>query len=271
MYIVGDVLPFAVSVKDAAGVLANAGAMTLTVLRDDVAVAGSPFTVTPTSTGLYDRDVTSTAAGRYVGYWLATGTNSGAHTQVFEVGSAADAGLVSLAQVKAHLGKTTTRDDDELELMIAAATESIEDRVGPVVRRTVTGERQRHNGTEAIYLRQAPVISVTSVTPVDGGTALTVGLLDIDPTTGRVAYADGSTRFGSGVYLWTYVAGRSLVPAGLQLAALNYIRGSWETQRGAAGLPLAGAEEATEVPGMGLVNWRLEQDLRPFVRLPGIA
>ncbi|MGH9249154.1 MAG: hypothetical protein ACRD0W_06525, partial [Acidimicrobiales bacterium] len=86
---VGDVLPFSVTIRDAAGALANAGAVTLTVTKPDgTAEAGSPFTISPTSTGIYDKDIISAQAGRYIGYWLATGLNSGAHTQIFIVRTA---------------------------------------------------------------------------------------------------------------------------------------------------------------------------------------
>jgi hypothetical protein len=138
------------------------------------------------------------------------------------------------------------------------------------VRRTVTNER--HPGSVGVvYLDEAPVLSVTSVVPVAGGTPVTVGLLDVENSSGRVTYADGVTRFPWGEHFWTYTAGRVVVPAGLQLAALNYVRGSWETQRGAARLPMAVGDEPVAMPGMGLVFWRLEQDLKPFLRAPGVA
>ncbi|MGH6691019.1 MAG: hypothetical protein ACREF4_10115, partial [Gammaproteobacteria bacterium] len=78
---VGDVLPFSAEVRNAAGVLADAGAFTLTVTKPDgTAEAGSPFTLTSSPVGIYDKDVLSAQAGRYVGYGLATGDNAGAHT-----------------------------------------------------------------------------------------------------------------------------------------------------------------------------------------------
>jgi hypothetical protein len=55
------------------------------------------------------------------------------------------------------------------------------------------------------------------------------------------------------------------------LAALNYVRGSWETQRAASRLPMQGGDELATQPGMGLVVWRLEQDLKPFLRPSAIA
>jgi hypothetical protein len=166
----------------------------------------------------------------------------------------------------------SANNETELRRMIAAATVKVEDLCGPVIRRTVV-ERQPGGG-RAVFLRQAPVISLASVVPVAGGTGITVGLLDVDQDSGQVAYADGYTCFPmypAGAWLWTYVAGRAVIPEGLQLAALNFIRGSWETQRGQARSALSGADDTAEVPGMGLVNWRLEQDLVPYARLPGVA
>jgi hypothetical protein len=276
----GDTLTFRSDLYDKppeeGGVLVNATSVALTITLPDGTTTTPTVVNPPATTGKYFyRYVTTSLAGPFKGRWLftlATG-NTSEHTEEFNVEPADPGYIVGLAQVKAHLNMTATDSarDEELKLMIAAATAKIEDRCGSVARRTVTNERHS-GGCEVIYLRQSPAQSLTSVTPVAGGTPITVNLLDLDPDTGRVAYLDGFTWFPYGLYYWTYVAGMSVVPAGLQLAALNFIKGSWETQRGAAGLPLQGGPDEYAVqPGMGLVNWRLEQDLKPFLSLPGIA
>jgi hypothetical protein len=255
--------------RDDLGALVNPGSVTLVITKPD----GTTLTPTPTSpgTGLLVYDYPTTAVGRHVATWVTTAPTT-ADSDTFNVESADPQWIVGLTDVKAHLNipATSQTHDDELELMIAAATEKIEDRVGPVVRRTVTNER--HPGSVGVvYLDEAPVLSVTSVVPVAGGTPVTVGLLDVENSSGRVTYADGRTRFPWGEHFWTYTAGRIVVPAGLQLAALNYVRGSWETQRAASRLPMQGGDELATQPGMGLVVWRLEQDLKPFLRPSAIA
>jgi len=271
---VGDVLGFAATVRDAAGVLANAGTMTLTItLPDGTAAVGSPFTVTPTSTGVYDKDLLSTQAGRYVGYWVATGANAGAHEEEFVVAPADSGVFVRLAEVKTHLNAAgITTNDAELEHFIQAACARIEHEIGPVARRTVTAERQRHEyGRATVWLNEAPVISVTTVTPVaTGGTAVTVADLDVDPS-GQVTYKDGYTRFPAGLYLWSYVAGRVIVLAPITLATKELIRHLWRSQRGATGLPLQGGEDVY-VPTLpfALPNG-VRELLAPYMRAPAVA
>jgi hypothetical protein len=276
----GDILGFSAQVKDAAGVLANAGTMTLTVIRPDgTAEPGSPFNVTPISTGLYEKDITSTQAGRYHAYWQATGANAGAHTQVFTVGETADRAIVSLAGVKKHLNipAATITHDDELEWMIGAATGIVENHpdvgVGAVVRRTISGERQHHEyGRAAVWLNNPPVISVTTVAPVaTGGTAVTVADLDVDPS-GEIRYKDGYTRFPAGTYQWTYVVGRTVIPDEITGAALILVKGMWDTQRGAGvQSSFQGGMDVAEAPGMGVYFWRTKMLLAPHKQAAAVA
>src|SRR4051812_20752162 len=102
------------TIRDATGVLANASTVTLTITRDGVAEPGSPFTITPTTTGQYDKDYAAPAAGTYVGYWQATGLNASSYSQVFDVQPADPRYLVSLARAKDHLNipQTTTTSDE---------------------------------------------------------------------------------------------------------------------------------------------------------------
>lgn len=257
----------------------GAATVTCSVVLPDQTVA-SPTVTTPTL-GDYVFDYLTTQAGRHPYTVTATGGVLGTlvrkFSDVFIVGAAQAPGIVSLAEVKDHLNipQTTTRSDAELELMIAAATDKIEQRCGPVTVRTIANERH-DGGRRAIWLNEAPgpggnpTITVTSLVSVSTSVAATVSDLDVDPI-GRVAYKDMS-MFPRGAHYVTYTAGRALIPAALRQAALNYVKGSWETQRGASGLPWSGAQDQPiEVPGMGLVLWRLEQDLRPFALAPAVT
>jgi hypothetical protein len=230
-------------------------------------------TVTTPVLGDYVFDYTTTQAGRHPYIVTATGGVLGSlvrkFADVFVVAPASATGIVSLAEAKAHLNITTSNSDAELERMIAAATSKIEHRCGPVVQRVVANERH-DGGCRAIWLHEAPVISVTSVIAVDSLSSVLTTDLSVDPA-GRVEYFY-NRRFPAGEHFWTYVAGRTLIPEGLREAALNFVKGSWETQRGASGLPWMGAtDQPVEMPGMGLVLWRLEQDIQPFLRVPGLA
>lgn len=266
-------------VKDATGAL-GAATVTCSVILPDMTTA-SPTVTTP-SLGAYVFDYIGAQVGRYAYVMTATGGVLGTIVRkvsgTFVIDANTNTGIVGLDEAKNHLNipLTTTRSDTEIEGMIAAATDKIEHRCGPVLRRTVV-ERVRHNGGRAIWLREPPgpggnpYITVSSVTGVTTGlSAITPADLDVDPI-GRVAYISGS-RFASGDYVWTYLSGRTSVPAGLRQAALNYVKGSYETQRAAAGMPWVGAQDiAAESPGMGLVLWRMELDMKPFLLPPGQA
>jgi hypothetical protein len=258
-------------IKDSTGAPGAASVTCLVTLPDGTTSAP---TVTTPVLGDYVFDYLTTVPGRHSYVVTATGGVLGAlvkkFADAFVVSGAASTGIVSLAEAKAHLNipLTSAASDPEIERMIAAATEKIEHRCGPVVQRTISNERHCPN-RGVVWLHEAPVVSVTSAVAVDSTNTLTVADLDVDPDAGRVGYANGY-RLPSGEYLWTYVCGRGLVAAGLREASLNFIKGSFETQRGMTGLPWKGAQDQPiEMPGMGLVLWRLEQDLRPFLRWPG--
>jgi len=261
----GDVLPFALTVKDTAGALANATAVTLSITRDGVAESGSPFTVTPTSTGLYDKDYAAPAAGHYVGRWVATGTNACAYVQVFDVDAADPGYLFSLARAKQHLNITSTTSDEELRGWMAAATRIVERLAGPVLVSTI--EDERHNGGASLRLRHAPVLTDTAglaafaIDPwFSTGSSYTADDVRITPR-GRVELRSGACFVGT--FAVTYQAGRRIIPANISGAGLIVLKGLWETQRGAAGLPLQGGEDLIAEPGMGLVMWRAKQLLEP--------
>lgn len=260
----GDVLPFATTVRDSTGALANVGSMTLTITRDGVAEPGSPFTISPTTTGQYDKDYAATAAGTYVGYWVGTGTNAAAYSQTFDVQPADPRYLVSLARMKSHLNMpaSSTTNDEELRTWLAATTPIVERYVGPVLVRTITGERQE--GVNALWLRNFPVLTdvaglaaFTLVPWLSSGTTYAVSTLKVN-TTGRVERKDG-LPFTGGPFSATYQVGRRIIPPNISAAALIVCAGLWETQRGASALPRAGADELIEAPGMGLVMWRARQ------------
>lgn len=265
-------------VRDSAGAL-GAATVTCTVILPDLTTA-SPTVTTPTL-GNYVFDYVGPQVGRYAYVISATGGVLGTIVRkasgTFTIDPATNGGVVSLDEAKAHLNipLTTTRSDSEIELFIASATDKIEHRCGPVLRRTVTNERHS-GGKRAVWLRYPagpggdPYLTVTSVTGIASGITITPSLLDVDPI-GRIGYLDGS-RFASGDSLWSYTAGRTSTPPGLRTAALNFVKSAYETQRGASGVPWTGAlDQADQVPGMGLVLWRLEQDLQPFLLAPAVT
>jgi hypothetical protein len=179
---------------------------------------------------------------------------------------------IDLADVKAHLNKTTTTDDAELEGFIDAACAMVEDIVGHVDTVTVSEvvrtkpvltQQQtywRYNVWQQIAtLAQAPVLDVTSVTyEVGDGTSSVVAKQD--PVAGvvsgwrlvdQVLFLPLATNV-NGAYLVAYRAGRSPVPGNYRMAALELVAHLWKTTQAAAGSPGRPGEPDTDWQrGMG--------------------
>lgn len=250
MYDYGDPVPLTVNVKDANLVLANATTVTLTVtLPDGTTTAPS---VTNPSTGVYQATHQPTMSGRHAVQWVATGANASSYADVFDVRDPSPPYIVSLADAKQFLNITASADDEEIRGYIESATRVVENIAGPVLPRTYS---EVHQSGRVIVLNHAPVISLTSLIPVQtGGITYAVGDLDLDLTTGIVRRIVALTYIGEispFAYFWgplrvTYVAGRRVIPANMTLAARIIIGHLWETQRAQVGRVARGGRFGTD-------------------------
>jgi hypothetical protein len=171
--------------------------------------------------------------------------------------------------VKAHLNMSAsvTTNDEELRRFIDAATDFIEGKIGPVVRRTITDKPVIPGADGRLYLN-GPAVSLTTITAAYGsGGTYTVGDYYLDTGTGVVHPPYYGATFTLPV-LVTYVAGRVIVPAAIRQAALDYIKWCWEGQRGATALPTPGGEFG--VATSATVPWKITQALEPY-KMPGIG
>lgn len=173
---------------------------------------------------------------------------------------------VPLADVKAHLNITGTNDDTELQAVIDAAEAAIAKRVGPLAPTSVT---VRVDGARAgLALPVTPVVSLTSVTPVNG-TALTVG--DLYQANGIITYPTGLTFSAPYGYDVVYVAGYSTLPADLVLAVKEMCRHLWRSQRGSGvRRPGSGAPEPTATPTF-LFPYVVTSLIEPYDQGPVVA
>lgn len=145
---------------------------------------------------------------------------------------------IDLDEVKDHLNKTNSNDDDELQGFLEAACAVIEDLKGHVDPVATSGVYAARVGADTawpfgcrffLYLPEAPVLSVQAVASVVGnGTATAV------PSRDAVAGTDGWELSGSllyvaspGLYQVTYTVGRNPVPANYRLAALELAAHLW--------------------------------------------
>jgi hypothetical protein len=269
-WVVGVARTLQASSYDASGNLSNALEVTVTVTDP----TGAVTTPTPTnpSLGRYVVEITPTLVGTYSVVWAMDGADSDSSfgPDSFDV---VDAGLppaVGLIEVKEHLNipDANHNDDGELLRFMLAATRAIEQRVGPLTRRSVT---ESHNGgRHAIVLRHSPVIEVTSAS--ENGEAVPSGGYTISPASGVLTRTSGYSRAtwvdGFNNVTVAYVAGRTSIPADLRQAVLELVRHLWSTQRGSMAGRRTG-EEFVSGQGYTLPNRVLEL-IGPY-EMPGMA
>jgi hypothetical protein len=169
--------------------------------------------------------------------------------------------FITLAETKAQLNMTTTNNDAELQDYIDAACDEVEQWVGPVATRTITGEfvdlmgRTIFNelttaGTRSFVLRWRPVQSIEAISSaIISGVTYTPTDFVVDPNTGIIRRKDGGTIFGP--LTVDYTAGYATPPAWARLAAKIIVQHLWRTQRGGALLTANAAEDVGTVEGIG--------------------
>lgn len=261
-YDLGDVVALAVEVKNSAGALANATAVTLTITKPD-GTTTAPAVANP-STGKYTSSFTPASAGRYSVRWVATGTNACAYADAFTVFDATELGLVGLDDVKAHLNITSSTSDEELRVVLMAATAAAEDYLRRPLRRntkTQTFYGPTGNGL-ALVLDRPDVASITSVD--NDGDALDTDDYAEDLNAGVIWRSSG----------WDYPVVVTYVAAGLdspaiRQAVLELVRHLWETQRGSMPMMPRGVDGMDAFnPAMGYSLPRRVTELLAPHRMP---
>lgn len=176
---------------------------------------------------------------------------------------------VTLAEAKTHLNITATTNDTELQAFVDRAEAAIVKRCGPLVATSVTSRVR--GGSSILALPKTPVLSLTSITPLDG-TALTAS--DYIVSTGGNVEGKTGVTFRSRWYDVAYSAGHGAtaadVPADLKLAALELVRHLWDTQRGGTVRPGSRPSDAMSntIPGAAyLFPFRVEQLMAPYVQV----
>jgi uncharacterized phiE125 gp8 family phage protein len=181
------------------------------------------------------------------------------------VDPADDGAFVSLADVKAHLKKTTSGDDEKLRSFISAACQAITDRMGQVSPLTVVADIRPHRCQ--VVLPTRPVISVTSVVQLPGLAVIPPADAGADTDGWMLESAEGvvSVTGWSDRVRVTYRAGRSPLPANFRLAALELVAHLWRTSQlnSGGGRPPVGVDE-TIVPG---VSYALPYNVRQLLGL----
>src|SRR5262249_39584464 len=142
-----------------------------------------------------------------------------------------------------NIPSTDTSQDTELTVYLNASNEIAESLIGPSSDTTFTELYGSSEG--AIILMRRPLISVTSVTPLNG-TVLPTTAYTVDKHRGGLVINAG----GNLDYTVVYHAGWSGIPARGLLGPVIIAQHLWETQRGGMNQSVVTAEELVSVPGM---------------------
>ncbi|WP_433225600.1 hypothetical protein [Actinomadura formosensis] len=166
----------------------------------------------------------------------------------------APADWITVAEVKTHMQKTGTADDDELAGFVSAACYSIRDRIGEVS--AVTAVTEACSWSSLIVLEHKPVIQVTKVERLPG--------LGLVPAGDRGTGADGwlMQQPGAGILQHTsafpgdvrvtYQAGRVPLPPNVRLAGLEMAAHLWRASQlnSGGGRPAIADDGQPIIPGV---------------------
>jgi hypothetical protein len=240
----GDLIPLAVEIRDSSGALADPTGMVLTISLPDGTVS-TPSTSHP-SVGRFEYNYVPTIPGRFVARWVASGLNSSAYVETFDVRASDPGYLLSPNDAKRALNMdlTDTSNDEELRSMLEAVTRMVEDYRGEAIARRTEVEymsvgsrwrvpnlepQSRMNAAYKLLLATRPVLAVTSIVrPLDGVTWLPADVTVVSPATGSVI-SNKDPFYGDLVA--TYTVGYQVVPASFVEAAKIILRHLWEPQQ----------------------------------------
>lgn len=165
---------------------------------------------------------------------------------------------LTLADVKPLLNFQGTVDDDALESVIAQAEALVVERCGPVSDVTLTKRVEARGDT--LILPVIPAISVTSVTNVETGVAVTLDADDVNLTAGLI---DAEYICDGELYEVVYHAGRATIPEPLKRAVIEMTRYLWR--------PMQGPTVNSQAVDTSMAALRMAEMLMAPYRLPGFA
>lgn len=243
---VGQTYRYRYTVRDAAGVPANAGTVTVTITLPDGTTA-TPGVVN-SATGVYDIAYTTVQSGLHSLYGSATGGVLGTEFDKWEDAFTVErAGqmIVGVDEASSHLRAqgiiTSDADREQLRRFCMGSSKALARECGRVLtRRTVT--EVHDGGRPQLILRQTPVASITSIT-VSGTLLAATAYRLANPMTGIVEAGSSWSRslfgWGYGNVAVVYVAGlaaMNTVEADELLdvartAALNLVQSMWQSSQ----------------------------------------
>lgn len=165
--------------------------------------------------------------------------------------------VVTLAEAKTHLNITVATYDTELQDFLNRAEAALAVRIGPL---SSVAKTERVRGWRCVLrLSHTPIISLTSVTSIEGTTVSTSQLTTMPG--GRVEFNQGG-YFASRFYDVVYQAGRASLSDDLKLVVLELVRRLWSSQRGGSTRP--GSAPSPEPTPDGLLSQWADQMSLPY-------
>lgn len=232
MYDLGDTATLRARCVDGSGRPANAAVVTLRVTLPDGTTTELTPANPPENKGDYRHGYTITQHGRHVYRWTFAGGGvpDQAHVDIINAAPADWPVIVGLIETKNYLRIPIddTEDDENLRGFIAGASRVVEDIVGAVARRTITGETNS-GGSRNIRLSHAPVLRVLEVR--EDGQVVPPDRYSWSPT-GLLQYRYGNWRHGLHNVETDYEVGRPVVPDNILEGVKELIRVNWRPMQG---------------------------------------
>jgi len=171
--------------------------------------------------------------------------------------------VVTVTEAKTHLNITVSTYDVELQDFLNRAEAALAKRIGPL---SAVSKTERVRGWRCVLrLSHTPVISLTSVTSIEGTTVATSQLTTMPG--GRVEFSQGG-YFASRFYDVAYQSGWASMEDDIKLVVLELMRLLWTTQRGGRGRP--GSEAPVASVGDGLLSMWVDQLTVPYRPILGL-
>lgn len=186
--------------------------------------------------------------------------------------------VITLTEAKQYLDVTgTTEHDTELPVFITAISRRLDNLIGPIVRRTVTSEKQ-DGGSTTIYLAKYPIYQITTVVEYDLTDPLT---LSVESNTSKPADAYMLDPYGPDPTLYsnrlrrryggvsgTFVPGRLNVEITYQAGRVANTASVSEDVKLAAGMMLKNAWKSQEIGTTRIGDFDVPQSTFPTIAIP---
>lgn len=245
---IGEVVPLAVTIRNADGNPMNAATVALTIIRPDLTTVAVDIVNPPPSTGTYTAEYIPTGqSGLYTYRWTTT-EPALVQEGAFNVERPGAVGILSLAEAKELLGmQNDDRYDESIARTLRSATRLAERiRREKIMRQVVSETRDLgRSPVRGVALTYRPIIALTAVDLLtDGGNvASTLAPPDVQVDENGILTARSATAL-VGRIRPRYIAGYIDIPDEFREAVGYILQSLWSNRRGTGGRPRVGGQDS---------------------------